>query len=120
MDDNMKERVAWLWQQNASFITKKLRLTQDEHRDTLYNEKCFDVHEKKEGVFCLRLKSCNCGFCPQQSNFYMDEKVKLYYKLWTNMYNVLFSSLLQSFAKIVQRDPKLFTATKRSFSPPTF
>jgi hypothetical protein len=50
----------------------------------------------------------------------MDEKVKLYYKVWTNMYNVLFSSQLQSFAKIMQRDPKFFTATKRSFSSATF
>jgi hypothetical protein len=50
----------------------------------------------------------------------MDEKVKLYYKVWTNMYIVLFSSQLQSFAKIMQRDPKLFTGTKRSFSPATF
>jgi hypothetical protein len=39
----------------------------------------------------------------------MDEKVKLYYKVWTNMYNVVFSSQLQSFAKIMQRDPKLYT-----------
>jgi hypothetical protein len=47
----MKERVARLWRQNASLITKKLRLRQDEHRDTLYNEKCFDVHEKKGRCF---------------------------------------------------------------------
>jgi hypothetical protein len=29
----------------------------------------------------------------------MDKKVKLYYKVWTNIYNILFSSQLQSFAK---------------------
>jgi hypothetical protein len=29
----------------------------------------------------------------------MDEEVKLYYKVWTNMYNVVFNSQLQSFAK---------------------
>jgi hypothetical protein len=41
----------------------------------------------------------------------MDGKVKLYYKVWTNMYNVGFSSQLQSFAKIMQRDPKLCTGS---------
>jgi hypothetical protein len=49
-----------------------------------------------------------------------DGKVKLYYKVWTNMYNVVFSSQLQSLAKKMQRDPKLFTVTKRSFNPATF
>jgi hypothetical protein len=29
----------------------------------------------------------------------MDGEVKLYYKVWTNMYNVVFSSQLQPFAK---------------------
>jgi hypothetical protein len=76
--------------------------------------------KRRKGVFRLWLKSCNYGFRPQQSNLYMDGKVKLYYKVWTNMYNVVFSSQLQSFAKIMQRDPKLFTVTKRSFSPATF
>jgi hypothetical protein len=47
----MKERVARLWRQNASLNTKKLRLIQDEHRGTLYNEKCFDVHKKKGRCF---------------------------------------------------------------------
>ena len=43
----------------------------------------------------------------------MDEEVKLYYKVWTNMYNVVFSSQLQSFAKIMQRDPKLYTGSHK-------
>jgi hypothetical protein len=55
-----------------------------------------------------------CYIRPQQSTLYMDKKVKLYYKVWTNIYNILFSSQLQSFAKIMQKDPKLFTATKKA------
>jgi hypothetical protein len=48
----------------------------------------------------------------------MDGKVKLYYKVWTNMYNVVFSSQLQSFAKIMQRDPKLYTEShKKKLQP---
>jgi hypothetical protein len=77
-------------------------------RHSLQMKKCFDVHEQKGMCFFLRLKSCNYGFHPQQNNLYMDRKVKLYYKVWTNMYNVVFGSQLQSFAKILQRDPKLY------------
>jgi hypothetical protein len=73
--------------------------TRLEYRGTLYNEKCFDVNEKKRRCFRLWLKNCNCGFRPQQSNSHMDGEVKLYYKVWPNMYNVVFSSQLQSFAK---------------------
>jgi hypothetical protein len=40
------------------------------------------VYEKKEGVFRLRLKRYR--FHPQQSNLYMDGKVKIYYKVWTS------------------------------------
>jgi hypothetical protein len=47
----MKERVVRLWRQNALLNMKKLRLKQDEHRGTLYNEKCFDVYEKKGRCF---------------------------------------------------------------------
>jgi hypothetical protein len=74
--------------------------------------------KRREGVFRLRLKSCTCGFHPQQSNLYMDEKVKLYYKVWTNMYNVVFSSQLQYFANIMQRDPKLYVGShKKKLQP---
>jgi hypothetical protein len=62
-------------------------------------KKCFDVNEKKGRCFSPSAKNCNYGFHPQQSNSHMDEEVKLYYKVWTNMYNVVFSSQLQSFAK---------------------
>ena len=74
--------------------------------------------KRREGVFLLRLKNCKCGFRPQQSNLYMDGKVKLYYKVWTNMYNVVFSSQLQSFVEIMQRDPKIYTGShKKKLQP---
>jgi hypothetical protein len=60
-------------------------------RHSIYNEKCFVVNEKKGRCFRLRLRNFKCGFHPQQSNSHMDEKVKLYYKVWTNMYNVVFN-----------------------------
>jgi hypothetical protein len=52
----------------------------------------------------------------------MDGKVKLYYKVWTNMYNVEFSPQLQSFTKIMQIDPKLYIGShkKGAFSPTIF
>jgi hypothetical protein len=43
----------------------------------------------------------------------MDGKVKLYYKVWTNKNNIEFSSQLQSFANIMQRDPKLYTGSHK-------
>jgi hypothetical protein len=62
----------------------------DEHEEasfqtyTFYARKCFDVYEKKGRCFRLRLKRYK--FRPQQSNSYMDEKVKIYYKVWTNIH----------------------------------
>ena len=62
--------------------------------------------------------SGSATFSPQQSNSYMDGKVKLYYKVWTNMYNVVFSSQLQSFVEIMQRDPKIYTGShKKKLQP---
>jgi hypothetical protein len=56
--------------------------------------------KRREGVFRLRLKIYK--FRPQQSNLYMDGKVKIYYKVWTNIQsNVQFSSIM-SFTKIIQ------------------
>jgi hypothetical protein len=46
--------------------------------------------KRREGVFRLRLKRRE--FRPQQSNSYMDGKVKLYYKVWTNIYSIEFNS----------------------------
>jgi hypothetical protein len=49
---------------------------------------------------------------------YMDGKVKLYYKVWTNIYNIEFSSQLPSFAKVIQRDLKLYTGShKKELQP---
>jgi hypothetical protein len=39
----------------------------------------------------------------------MDGKVKLYYKVWTNIHSIEFNSRLQFFAKIIQIFPKLYT-----------
>jgi menaquinone-dependent protoporphyrinogen IX oxidase len=43
--------------------------------------------KRREGVFRLRLKRYK--FHPQQSNLYMDEKVKIYYKVWTNIHSIV-------------------------------
>jgi hypothetical protein len=51
----------------------------------------------REGVFRLRLKTHE--FRPQQSNSYMDGKVKLYYKVLSNIYSIEFNSRLQFFCK---------------------
>jgi hypothetical protein len=48
----------------------------------------------------------------------MDGKVKLYYKVWTNIYSIEFNSQLQFFAKMMQIDPKLYTGShKRKLQP---
>jgi hypothetical protein len=74
--------------------------------------------KRREGVFHLRLKRYK--FRPQQSNWYMDEKVK-YITRYGQIYTVLFNSRLQSFAKIMQ----IFLSSmqeglKRSFISATF
>jgi hypothetical protein len=63
--------------------------------------------KRREGVFRLWLKRHE--FHPQQSNSYTDGKVKLYYKVWIDIYNIEFKSRLQFFAKIMQIFPKLYT-----------
>jgi hypothetical protein len=56
--------------------------------------------KRREGVFRLWLKRYK--FRPQQSNLYMDGKVKIYYKVWTSIQcNVQFS-ITMSFTKIIQ------------------
>jgi hypothetical protein len=54
--------------------------------------------KRREGVFCLRLYK----FRPEQSNLYMDEKVKIYYEVWTNIQSTVQFSITISFAKIIQ------------------
>jgi hypothetical protein len=39
--------------------------------------------KRREGVFRLRLKKYK--FRPHQSSSYIDGKVKIYYKVWTNL-----------------------------------
>jgi hypothetical protein len=41
--------------------------------------------KRREGVFRLRLKRYK--FHPHQSNSHTDEKVKIYYKVWTNLHS---------------------------------
>jgi hypothetical protein len=75
------------------------------------------VYEKKGRCFSPSAQKSH-GFCPQQSNSHMDGKVKLYYKVWTNIYSIEFNSRLQFFAKIMQIYPKLYTGRhKRKLQP---
>jgi hypothetical protein len=66
------------------------------------------VYEKKGRCFSP-LAQKSLGFRPQQSNSYMDGKVKLYYEVWTNIYSIEFNSRLHFFAKIMHIYPKLYT-----------
>jgi hypothetical protein len=66
------------------------------------------VYEKKGMCFLPSAQKIH-EFRPQQSNTYMDGKVKLYYKVWKNIHSTEFNSRLQFFAKIIQISPKLYT-----------
>jgi hypothetical protein len=84
----------------------------------LCNEMLRCVRKEGKVFFAFGSKSYTHGFRPQLSNSHVDRKVKLYYKVWTNIYNFEFSSQLQSFAKIMQIDPKLYTGShKRKLQP---
>jgi hypothetical protein len=56
--------------------------------------------KRREGVFRLRLKIHK--FCPQQRKLYMNGKVKIYYKVWTNMQSNVQFSITMSFTEIIQ------------------
>ena len=56
--------------------------------------------KRRKGVFRLRLKIYK--FRPQQSNLYMDGKVKIYYKVWTNIQSNVSFSITMFFTKIIQ------------------
>jgi hypothetical protein len=73
-----------------------------------YARKCFDVYEKKGRCFSPSAQKLQ-GFHPQQSNSHTNEKVKLYYKVWTDIYSIEFNSRLHFFAKIMQIYSKLYT-----------
>jgi hypothetical protein len=61
-------------------------------RHFVLNEKMLWCDRKEGNVFfAFGSKNWKCEFHPQQSNSHMDEEVKLYYKVWTKMYNVLFN-----------------------------
>jgi hypothetical protein len=57
---------------------------------------CFVVYEKKG--MCFSPSAQKYKFRPHQSSLYMDEKIKIYYKVWTNLqssisflnYNILY------------------------------
>jgi hypothetical protein len=71
-------------------------------------KKCFDVYEKKGRCFLPSAQNIR-EFRPQQSNTYMNGKVKLYYKVRTNIHSTEFNPRLQFFARIIQIFPKLYT-----------
>jgi hypothetical protein len=64
---------------SALVSTKKLRF---KHTHFM-QEHASSCMKRREGVFRLRLKRYK--FHPQQSNLYTDGKVKIYYKVWTNI-----------------------------------
>jgi hypothetical protein len=100
-----------IFDDSASMNTKKLRFKRI-HVTQQHASLCT---KRREGVFRLRLKKYK--FRPQQSNLYMDENVKIYYKVWTVIHNIVqflitvFSTkLIQMFLSSIQ------AGLKRSFS----
>jgi hypothetical protein len=95
------EQKSSIFDDSALMNTKKLRLKRI-HVTQQHASLCT---KRREGVFRLRLKKYM--FHPQQSNLYMDEKVKIYYMVWT----VIHRSILDySFFYRVNTDvPKLYT-----------
>jgi hypothetical protein len=76
------------------------------------------VYEKKGRCFSPSAQK-SYGFRPQQSNSHMDGKVKLYYKVRTNIHTIEFNSRLQFFAKIMQIYSKLYTGRHKSKLQPS-
>jgi hypothetical protein len=68
---------------SASMNTKKFRF---KHTHFMQGH-ASSCTKRREGVFCLRLKRYK--FRPQQSNLCMDEKVKIYYKVWINIHSIV-------------------------------
>jgi hypothetical protein len=67
---------------SASMNTKKLRF---KHIHFMQGHASLCT-KRRECVFRLRLKRYE--FHPQQSNLYMDDKVKIYYKVWINIHSI--------------------------------
>jgi hypothetical protein len=100
-----------IFDDSASMNTKKLRFKRI-HVTQQHASLCT---KRREGVFRLRLKKYK--FRPQQSNLYMDEKVKIYYKVWTVIHSIVQSSITVFSTKLIQM---LLSSTqaglKRSFN----
>jgi hypothetical protein len=62
--------------------------------------------KRREGVFRLRLKRYK--FRPQQSNLHIEEKVKIYYKVWTNIQSNVQFSITLSFTEMIQMPLKIY------------
>jgi hypothetical protein len=100
-----------IFDDSASMNTKKLRFKQI-HVTQQHASLCT---KRREGVFRLRLKKYK--FRPQQSNMYMDEKVKIYYKVWTVIHSIVQSSIIVFSTKLIQMFLSSMQAgLKRSFS----
>jgi hypothetical protein len=85
-----------IFDDSASMNTKKLRFKRI-HVTQQHASLCT---KRREGVFRLRLKKYK--FRPQQSNLYMDEKVKIYYKVWTVIHSIVQSSITVFSTKLIQ------------------
>jgi hypothetical protein len=71
--------------------------------------------KRRECVFRLRLKRYK--FRPQQSNLHIEEKVKIYYKVWTNIQSNVQVSITLSFTEMIQMPLKIYEGRpKNSFS----
>jgi hypothetical protein len=64
--------------------------------------------KRREGVFRVQLKRYT-NFVHNKAIHTWMEKVKLYYKVWTDIHSTEFNSRLQFFVKIIQMFPKLYT-----------
>jgi hypothetical protein len=57
---------------------------------------------RKEGKVFFAFGSKKYKFRPQQSNLYMDEKVKIYYKVRTVIHSIVQSSITVFSTKFIQ------------------
>jgi hypothetical protein len=62
--------------------------------------------KRREGVFHLRLNRYK--FRPQQSNLHTEEKVKIYYNIWTNIQSNVQFLITLSFTEIIQMPLKIY------------
>jgi hypothetical protein len=74
--------------------------------------------KRRDGGFHLRLKRYK--FRPQQSNSYMDGKVKIYYKVWTDIQSTIQFSITIFCKDNANVSNSLQEGLKRSFISTTF